>query len=240
MVIGYYLGEDHRQDFNGEASLIRAVGRYHRTFIDVGANVGDWTNLFIHSGGQEKPGALIEPSSSALLRLRARFQHCPNVQLVNAAASDRGGEMTFYEQEGAGETSSLVASFAKGGNPRRVIVTTVDDEAAKHNLAEIDFLKIDAEGYDFHCLVGSRRLLSGQRIGIIQFEYGALWADAGSTLAGALDSLRGLGYETFLLRSSGLLPCDYRRFGEFFSCSNFVSVAPSKRDLIAGLVRAKR
>lgn len=182
---------------------------------------GDWTDLFIHSGGPEKTGVLIEPSSSAILLLRARFQHCRNVQLVNAAASDCGGEMTFYEQKGAGEMSSLVASFAKGGNPKRVILTTVDNEAARHNLAEIDFLKIDAEGYDLHCLVGTRRLLSQQRIGIIQFEYGALWADAGSTLAGALEFLKGFGYETFLLRSSGLLPYDYCRFGEFFSCSKF-------------------
>jgi len=233
MLIGYHLGEDHRQEYNGESALLKLVGASCHSFIDVGANVGDWTGLFLETGS--KCGLLIEPSASAISRLQARFAKHTQLGLIHAAASDISGEMTFYDQGKAGEMSSLVATTE--GEPTLVRVTTVDEEAANHGLESVDFLKIDAEGYDLHVLRGAVELLGKQRVGIVQFEYGASWAGAGSTLAAAIALLEGFGYLTFLLRTTGLHPYPYPKYGEFFSCSNFVGVSERQLPLVKSMLR---
>lgn len=111
---------------------------------------------------------------------------------------------------------------------RVVVTTTLDIEAKRHQLTHIDFLKIDTEGYDFHVLRGSTGLLSGQKIGVIQFEYNAPWAVAGSTLRSAFDLLESFGYQVFLLKFSGLYKLNYDVYGEYLEYSNFVAVSPNR------------
>ena len=57
----------------------------------------------------------------------------------------------------------------------------------------MDFLKIDAEGYDYLALCGATTLLREQRIGFIQFEYNSPWTLAGCTLAKALSFMEAFG-----------------------------------------------
>ena len=238
MVLQWYLGEDNRRELNGEQQIIELVAPSSSTFIDVGANVGDWTALFLGVGGVEKRGLLLEPSSSALAKLQERFRESGNIELVHAAVSDEPGESTFYEEANAGETSSLVPTFSvNGAQGVRVAVTTVDEAAAKAGLSYVDFLKVDTEGYDYHVLRGAGRLLSEQSVGIIQFEYNRPWVAAGSTLSSAITFLQSFGYKLFLLRSTGIHPFNYARYGEFYSCSNFVAVSPRKMDVVAALIR---
>lgn len=85
-------------------------------------------------------------------------------------------------------------------------------------------LKIDAEGYDLHVLLGARGLLESRRIGVVQFEYNAPWARAGSTLSFAFQLLRGAGYRVFLLKAGGLYRFEPDRVGEYFHYSNFVAL----------------
>jgi FkbM family methyltransferase len=237
MVIQWYLGESTQRELNGEKRIIELIAPASCTFIDVGANVGDWTGQFLDSGGGEKCGLLIEPSHTAMVRLQERFQEHRGIRLVQAAASDAPGETIFHEEADAGETSSLVQSHSRPGAPGvKVRVTTVDEEAAKAGFAEVDMLKIDAEGYDMHVLRGATRLLSGGCVGVVQFEYNSPWANAGSTLGAAIALLESYGFRVFLLRSTGLHPFNYGYYGEFYRCSNFIAVSPRKMPLLESLI----
>ena len=239
-VVQWYLGEDDRRELNGEKRAVDMIAPTCRTFMDVGANVGDWTDLFLRVGGDQMQGVLIEPSGSAMTRLEERFRGRSGISMVHAAASDQAGEAVFSEEANAGETSSLVRSFSHSSSKKVIVqVTTVDDEAAKAGLTEIDMLKIDTEGFDLHVLNGAKRMLSEGRIGILQFEYNTPWARAGSTLAAAFSLLEGYGYQVFLLRSTGLHPLNYELYGEYFRYSNFVAALPRKLPVLAPMIREK-
>ena len=213
---------------NGEERLAKWLGASTKTFIDVGANRGDWTDMLLKHAPGAQLGILIEPSLKGAEILRSHFASEPRVTTLQAAAADQEGTMSFFEQPGVGVASSLVQGTAVGGIATVVPVVTLDQEANRRGIAQIDFLKIDAEGYDFHVLRGAAQLLQQKRIRALQFEYQTSWAQAGSTLAAALSFLAGFGYEVYLLKGKGLFKPNYAKYGEYFHYSNYVAF-PSER-----------
>jgi FkbM family methyltransferase len=214
---------------NGEAWLASVEAQRAAMFIDVGANVGDWADLFLQSMPEGGRGLLFDPSSTAAERLRHRFQEIPGIEVVPAAVSQKIGEAAFFEEPGAGMTSSLVPGSSRRSTAERLVrVTTLDLEADRRGLDYIDFVKVDAEGHDLHVLQGASKLLSERRIGVVQFEYHKTWAATTSTLGAAYDLLGSCGYRVFLLKSEGLFALDYERYREYFGYSNFVGVAPER------------
>jgi FkbM family methyltransferase len=235
-IIGYHFSPSPDADVNGEALLVKRLGPRISTFVDVGANVGNWTERVLAVAPQLQLGALIEPSDSAFSKLSERFSSHPNLRLFHCALGDSVQEVAFYEELGAGETSSIFGAFSRSDAVQRTVETqTLDDIAEQVGLKRIDLVKIDCEGYDFHAIRGARRLIEAQAIGVVQFEYNRPWALSGSTLGGAIQWLSKFGYAVFVLTPRGLLNFDYRRFGDFFSYSNFVAVSPQARELLTGL-----
>ncbi|MGQ9866134.1 MAG: FkbM family methyltransferase [Pseudanabaenaceae cyanobacterium] len=232
-IIQCSLEDTTNSAINGEEKWIRAIAPHCQTFVDVGANVGNWSATFVQAMVTPVRGLLFEPSAAAHRILQQRFADDPGVEIVAAALSDTVGTALFYEEPEAGETSSLVAQHSqKQAQGRWVPVTTLDRAIAERGWERVDFVKIDAEGYDFRVLQGAQQLLQPQKIGSLQFEYNAPWALVGSTLAAALNLLQGFGYQTFLLKSTGLHRFDYTKYGEFFGYANFVAVSPALQSVV--------
>lgn len=237
-LLSHRFADGIEADRNGEAMLAEAALRGARTIFDIGANVGEWSATALSAAPHAQLLVAYEPSRSGADALRRRFEGRDAVQVVEAAVSDAAGQMTFYEEPDTGEASSLLAGHSRPDAVRRqVAVVTVDDELARLGLDQLDFLKVDAEGFDLHVLRGARGALARRAIGVVQFEYNEPWLQAGSTLHAALALLSGHGYETHLLKSSGLHPYDIATYGELFAYANFVATAPDARDALAGLVR---
>jgi FkbM family methyltransferase len=228
-VVARHLSDGPSMEQNGEALLLDAVAPTARVLFDVGANVGAYAARFLERAPAGARAVLFEPSLGALAKLQARFSGLPSVEICDRACGDREGSLPFFEEEGAGETSSLVEGFSiSGSRARDVALTTLDVEAERRAVGEIDLVKI---------LEGARGLLGAQRIGVLQFEYNAPWARAGGTLAAALSLLSGAGYATYLLKRAGLHAFPYATYGEFFGYANFVAVSPARARLVAGLLR---
>jgi FkbM family methyltransferase len=160
-VIAYHLGETANSEHNGEFALVRHLAPYIEVFIDVGANVGSWSNYVLQYS--DAKGYLYEPSLQCFAALKDRFTGS-NIEIRNVAVSDTPGFAPFAEEENFGETSSLAASRESGDatSTRSVPVVTLDQDFAS-NPSPIDFLKIDCEGYDLKVLKGATALLSRTR-----------------------------------------------------------------------------
>ncbi|MES1185309.1 MAG: FkbM family methyltransferase [Myxococcales bacterium] len=237
-VLRFYVGDETDPEKNGEAWLVRNVGPHIETFVDVGANVGNWAAM-VWAQQPSSRGLLLEPAESALKLLANRFGADERATIIAAAAGAQEGIAEFFEDAGAGETSSLFVGHAPSGSIRRQVrVAALDKICPEIGLASIDLLKIDAEGYDFQVLRGAETLLKQQRVAVVQFEYNRPWANAGSTLAAACDFLNQCCYRVYALRGTGLRPFEYSRFGEFFDYANFVALSPSAVEKYGSLVGA--
>lgn len=224
----------------GEDLVVAHVAGRIRNFIDVGANVGRWSEYIISLTGDTPSGLLFEPSTSAFAILSSKFKAHPSIEVVPKAVGDLVCDVVFYEESNAGEMSSLLSSHShESATKRTVKQTTIDTEVTARGWDRVDFLKIDAEGFDFFVLKGASKSLSRSLIHFIQFEYNAPWREAGATLAAARRLLEAHDYSMFLIRSDGLYELDYERYGEYYGYSNFLAVAPGHRSAIAPLLRGR-
>lgn len=237
-VVALHLGLDINHETNGEAWIARQLGPRCHTFVDVGANRGDWTDVFL-AVSPDAVGILFEPGSRASAELSRRFGANPRVTIVAAAASDVEGTAEFFEEPDAGRHSSLVAGFSRGAEATSVRTTTLDAELAARGIDRVDYLKIDAEGHDLKVLRGAEQYLREQKVGFVQFEYNEAWRLAANRLQDALELLHGAGYEVFLLKGSGLWSFPYSIYGEYYRYSNFVAIRRTQLDDLASLVRGR-
>jgi len=223
-ILGARLGTSKNFATNGERWLIEQIAPRSKFFIDVGANVGNWSREFASRMPGIARGIAFEPSPTTAAELRVRLADYEGVEIVECAISDQSGNAIFYAETNCGETSSLIRRHSQiDAKPLPIRVSTLDAEIAKRNINYVDLLKIDAEGFDYHVMRGSEESLNNQKIDVIQFEYNSPWKESGATLAGAYSFLQAKGYEVFLLRGPGLFRIDPGYVGEYFRYSLFVA-----------------
>ena len=216
-VVGLHLGPTPDARYNGEFYVLDRIAPVCRLGVDVGANKGEWSARFLN--GSSGKVHLYEPSREACQHLSQRLPD-DRVAIHHHALGDREGEAVFLEDELCSQTSYIDDNPAAGRTGSVVRMSTLDREFGETEVI-IDYLKIDAEGYDLKILHGCRDLLSNQRIRFIQFEYNIFWLRTGSSLLGCLSYLESMGYEVRRIAPKGLMPCQYELWGDFFFYSNF-------------------
>jgi FkbM family methyltransferase len=147
------------EDGDAEVPLtwaIRELVPVGGTFVDCGANCGLMGLLAAQYRGARvvfiEPHPRLARTVAANIELN-RFQD--RAELVEAAASNQPGEVLFYENPIADGSHSIHADWE--GEKRilgKVRCETLKDIVERQKLAQIDFLKIDAEGNDLAVLQG--------------------------------------------------------------------------------------
>lgn len=113
--------------------------------------------------------AMVEASRGKAQMLRRRFG---DDAVHPVAVSDSNGEVTFYENVDQPGYSSLASRDSRGRVvERRVPARRLDDLLGPD--AQVDFIKIDVEGFEFPALRGAEALLRRCRP-LILFEAGAV------------------------------------------------------------------
>src|SRR5258708_19337738 len=87
-VIKYRLMTTHEVHGSGETWLAERVGPRCRTFVDVGANRGEWSRVILQHAPNIERAILFEPGKRAAEMLREAFASRSDIQIVEAALSD--------------------------------------------------------------------------------------------------------------------------------------------------------
>jgi FkbM family methyltransferase len=155
-----------------------------RTIVDVGAND-------LAYGQVEFPKAKIfafEPQPESFARLKVGAAQ--NVVPIRFAVGAQVGTVDFWDfaddaPRKAEQSTSQLASvhrevieqlYHQPAKKYRVKMTTLDAFAKQQKVANIDLLKIDAEGNELAVLQGAKKLLTSHRISIVQFEFNEIHA----------------------------------------------------------------
>jgi FkbM family methyltransferase len=177
-----------------ETRLVQQYLRPGMTFVDVGANIGCYTALGARQVAGNKGRVIaFEPSPYAFKKLQSmvlgnKLQH---VTTVNAGLSDTAGRMKLYhDPRFPNHTPTMVAAHGnENATATEVAVVTLDDEAARLGIGQIDLIKIDAEGFEPHVLGGARRILNEGRIRAILCEFDEGWLRKGGSSTRQLENL---------------------------------------------------
>ena len=193
---------------NGERWLLTLMDD-SPVVIDVGFHDGATTAEIL----SRRPNARVlafDPSRFAREKYEARFRSDSRVSFAPVALSKAPGEVEFYDYENM--CNSLAArkdDLSATPTIYNVAVTTLDDYCDEHDVANINLMKIDAEGYDLDVLEGGRRLLERQGVDIFMFEFASGWAATKRYLWEAVEYLDPLPYRLFQLYNGFLKPLKY-------------------------------
>jgi FkbM family methyltransferase len=176
--------------------------------IDVGANVG-WHTMFLSLLVGEKGRVFAfepNPSTRERLVLGLKLNQFVNVQVMEVALSEQVGEVLFNAPEagdywdGTGriETDLLLAT-------RSVESTTLDHLLCTNQLPNIDFMKVDVEGWEMSVLRGGRVTIERCRPYVI-FEYDPSYVRrSGTSSAEIFSFFQERSYCLYGINRSGLI-----------------------------------
>ena len=148
-------------------------------------------------------GILVEPQKEAFDRLVSNYGGSESLIFVNAAVSDQRGHIYLYKisdkkyKETYFRGMSTIApqkTMVRDLHPDHVLIEkvqsmTFDDIISKYKVSKLDYLQIDAEGYDFEII----KMIDFSRLTprIIRFEYTNL---SNTELKTCRELLKGRGY----------------------------------------------
>jgi FkbM family methyltransferase len=145
-----------------------------RVVVDVGANRGDFSKLFLRHFHRSVIHAL-EPVESTFIQLERELSSESRVRLHRIAASDETGS-AFIQTFANSEKNTLVKELMDSlvVEPRgeeKIRTIRLDRFFDEIKLDRIDLLKVDVEGLELKVLQGCGRYLTPSVIRYIFFEF---------------------------------------------------------------------
>ena len=140
-------------------ALIRRHLRPGMTFVDVGANKGDFTLLAARLAGDS--GRVIsiepEPENHSILQRSIALNDYTNINVMRIALSDRDGVADL--QIGSTSGSHTLSAEFMGSRTVEVPIRTLDGVLSKQQLESVDMIKIDVQGLELAVLRGAAETL---------------------------------------------------------------------------------
>ena len=176
-----------------------------RVAVDIGANRGLYTYFL---SGFCKKVVSFEPQPGCFANIAAYAK--PNITAHNVGLSSETGVLNLYiPHDSHGAALDGLASFRPTANAERleVPVKRLDDYA----LAEVDFIKIDVEGYEYEVLEGAKKtILENKPVLLIEIEQRHL----NRPIEDVFNKIIQLGYEGFYLQGQDMIGINNFTYGE--------------------------
>jgi FkbM family methyltransferase len=162
-----------------ESAIVRRMVRPGMTFVDVGANIGYYTALAARLVGPSGSVYAFEPSEYAFPRLCRMIDEnsLTIARAIKCALADDSGERLLYGAVDEHPCDLHTATMIPHETPHTALVCTetLDQMADQLKIKQIDFLKIDVDGFEPAVLEGAARLIANGRISIIMLECAEYW-----------------------------------------------------------------
>ena len=225
---------------NGERFLqnfLTAKASPTSVYVDVGANVGDWSEALVLGGGRIGRLIAVDPSRKNLELVKEKLNRLNfnKFELCECALSDSIGQTQFYINKDpnlSGHDSIFnmtVIGYQEGIECINVETSTLDELAKKLTISDIYFLKIDVEGNELAVLKGAESLLEKENIDFIQIEFGHAARAARVYLHDIINYTNKYNYIIFVILPTGLMPLNFTPFTENrYTYINFLLVKKSE------------
>jgi len=139
-----------------ERKYIREFLRPGKTAVDIGANIGVYTQFF--SSLVTKTGRIyaFEPHPSNYMHLQENTRDHTNVTRIQAAVGNQNGEIKLFISS---ELNVDHCTFDRGDGRQWIKVPIISLDEYFPVGHHVDLIKIDVQGYELSVLQGAKRVL---------------------------------------------------------------------------------
>lgn len=230
--LNFLLGKGAGTGWDLTSEINTALSLTHRptpVILDIGANVGSWSEHFRRLSSTAKL-FMLEPSPGCRAEIATKSS-LNNAIVIPAAASAHAGKASLYFSDPTDGTASL---HRRGDtffhdltySQMEVETVTIDDIIKSWKLDFIDFLKMDIEGNELFALHGASDALSKRLIGAMLFEFGSGNINSRTFFRQFWDLLDSAGFRIWRIAPGGqLVPINeyYEDLEYFRGVSNYVA-----------------
>jgi FkbM family methyltransferase len=144
--------------FEEEPAFLKSFLQPGMRVIDIGANYGYYTNLASKRLGPSGKIWAFEPGkdTAALLHNTLALNQADNVKLFEAGLGDAPGNAWLTNLHSS-EFNEVLTEFQPDANP--IIIESLDNLALTEDFSGLDFIKLDAEGFEEKIIHGAAKLL---------------------------------------------------------------------------------
>lgn len=151
--------------------------------FDVGANQGQYANMINKIFKGECNIYSFEPSKFTFKKLSETTKDIKKISINNfGLGSGEKNEILNYEKNGSGLASIYkrkLDHFNINQNlNENISIKKLDDFCSTNSIKKIDLLKIDVEGYELEILRGAQKMIDGNNVEMLQFEFGGCNIDS--------------------------------------------------------------
>lgn len=132
------------------------------TVIDVGAFIGDSACYFSNKVGNNGKVLCFEisPDSIKFAKENIRINKCQNVQIIQAALSDKIGYLPLLLNSGDTSSNAVLENTTSSKASTTEVRSITLDEFCKDTKEKVDFIKADIEGSEMSMLRGAKHTIS--------------------------------------------------------------------------------
>jgi FkbM family methyltransferase len=187
--------EHIRNGFEPEmVKLFKILAANSETILDVGANIGCTAILF---GELSKNVYAFEPSPTTFSYLEKNVSNSGrnNVfpQNIGLGAEPSESTLTFSPSNRSGGFVSNQTQASAGHTVEKIVIRQLDEVVSSLDLQDIDFIKIDVEGFEGHVLRGATKTLSSNRpVCVLELNHWCLNAFQRTSIPDFFDLLRSI------------------------------------------------
>lgn len=153
-----YYAADTRLNLSRTTALFSHVCGPGQLVFDVGANLGQKTEIFASLGARV---VSVEPERRCSDYIRSRFAGSSQVTVVTAAVSDAPGRLSLFVNPQTPEISTLDREWLTSG-PDKDKAGQIEEQSVEvvtlmqliERFGTPDYIKIDVEGFETHVLKG--------------------------------------------------------------------------------------
>jgi len=212
-----------------ELAIVKRLVKPGDVFFDVGANIGVYSLLASQLIGGLGAVHAFEPVSCVyeLLLRNILLNQASNVTPNRLAVEETSGKVELFVNRESGLSSLGHTERGQVMSVERVESTTLDEYAEMHNISELDFLKVDVEGYEGHVLRGGKRLIErSSNLAILCELAEKNYRSLNLSINGVMDWIRERGYEVWEIDRSRQLLVKLEQNRPLYENQNFVFVRP--------------
>jgi FkbM family methyltransferase len=166
-----YLPEDDSYRIALEQS-----GERTPVIIDGGAHLGATVDAFRAIAPKAKLHCF-EPDKTLVTELQTRFAEDSDVHVIGAALGEQPGTAAFNINASRPTNSLLPTARGLQSDLQDLCVTveqvtvpvvSIDAYCDQEGLKQVDIIKLDLQGYDYHALLGAKNVLQGARVVLVE------------------------------------------------------------------------